>query len=63
VFVIGNTGWTLERDHAITEDGVETIWRLSWDNQLTVLMNSNQMKALAARLVLEANDVDPEWDR
>lgn len=63
MFLIGNTGWTVERKHHITVDGVDTYWELSFDDKVTVLMDTHQLKALAARLVLEANDIDPRWDR
>lgn len=63
MYVTGNTGWTITRDHHISEDGVDTYFKLGFTTPdgapLTVLMSARQLKALTARLVLEVNDVDP----
>lgn len=59
MYVVGNTGWTIERDHRLDEDGVETFWRLRFDDKVEILMGARHLKALTARLVLEVNDIEP----
>ena len=68
MYVIGNTGWTVDKLHRLDDDGVVTYFRLTFGGPLTdepfaVAMSVQELKAFAARLVLEANDIDPRWDR
>ena len=59
MYVTGNTGWTITKDHHLSEDGVDTYFKLVFADKFTVLMSARQLKAFTARLVLEVNEIDP----
>lgn len=63
MYVTGNTGWTITKDHHLSEDGVDTYFNLGFKSKdgtaVTVLMSTRQLKAFTAQLVLEVNEIDP----